>query len=299
MQTDAKSSGRLMLTAAGAVTSIAVLMLALQLLKIFAAQENFESLNYSTIYSVAATLLFFMSAAELIAWLSNRGERRFSDFRRLLGVGVYLVCGVLMILQRGDDFITAAACLGYAPMLILGRVDAVLRDRRARSFVSNGISVLLIILFLGTAVRLIFFPLFLIVQSLAQIASVAFSRINFRTLRKIIRKTYTVEIIFGMLLLMVAFSVLLTSIEKGMETFGDAMWYCFALVTTIGFGDISATTIIGRILSVILGAYGIIVVSLITSVIVNFYNEVKNEPDEDPSRDVQTGKEITDHHENE
>ncbi len=34
-------------------------------------------------------------------------------------------------------------------------------------------------------------------------------------------------------------------------------------------------------LSVILGIYGIIVVSLITSVIVNFYNEVKDAPSED------------------
>lgn len=38
----------------------------------------------------------------------------------------------------------------------------------------------------------------------------------------------------------------------------------------------------GRFLSVILGIYGIIVVALITSVIVNFYNEVKDEPDDAP-----------------
>ncbi len=50
-------------------------------------------------------------------------------------------------------------------------------------------------------------------------------------------------------------------------------------MTTIGFGDITATTGIGRLLSVILGIYGIIVVALITSVIVNFYNEVKADSD--------------------
>ena len=36
-------------------------------------------------------------------------------------------------------------------------------------------------------------------------------------------------------------------------------------------------TAIGRIMSVILGIYGIIVVSLVTSVIVNFYTEVNKE----------------------
>ena len=66
-----------------------------------------------------------------------------------------------------------------------------------------------------------------------------------------------------------------------MATYGDALWYCFAVVTTIGFGDFSAIRPLTRILSVILGIYGIIVVALITSIIVNFYNEVKDHNEED------------------
>jgi hypothetical protein len=51
-------------------------------------------------------------------------------------------------------------------------------------------------------------------------------------------------------------------------------------VTTIGFGDIAASTPVGRVLSVILGLYGIAVVALITSIIVNFYGEMKSEDEE-------------------
>ena len=120
----------------------------------------------------------------------------------------------------------------------------------------------------------------------------AFSQIDFRRLEKIIRKTYAVEIIFGMLLLIVAFSIVLHKTEPGMESIGDALWYCFAIVTTIGFGDITATRPLGRILSVILGIYGIIVVSLITSVIVNFYNEVKDVPEEEAPPDPAPEEEI-------
>ena len=65
-----------------------------------------------------------------------------------------------------------------------------------------------------------------------------------------------------------------------MENFNDALWYCFAIVTTIGFGDLTAVTDFGRILSVILGIYGIVVVALITSIIVNFYGEMKKDGDE-------------------
>ncbi len=59
------------------------------------------------------------------------------------------------------------------------------------------------------------------------------------------------------------------------SSYKDALWYCFALVTTIGFGDITAVTDLGRTMSVVLGIYGIIVVALITSIIVNFYGEIK------------------------
>ncbi|MCR4837533.1 MAG: potassium channel family protein [Eubacterium sp.] len=83
----------------------------------------------------------------------------------------------------------------------------------------------------------------------------------------------------GLLLLIVTFSFIFRVTEPGIVTYEDALWYCFAIVTTIGFGDITAVSRVGRALSVILGIYGIIVVALITSVIVNFYTEVKDEED--------------------
>ena len=65
-------------------------------------------------------------------------------------------------------------------------------------------------------------------------------------------------------------------VEPTITSFWDAMWYCFAVITTIGFGDFYATSLIGRVLTVILGIYGIVVVAILTSVVVNFYNEVSS-----------------------
>ena len=115
------------------------------------------------------------------------------------------------------------------------------------------------------------------ISTLLSIMVALFSRIRLDLLKEIIQKTYAVEIIAGLGLMMVAFSYVLTFTDEVFKTFWDALWYCFAIVTTIGFGDLAATSALGRLLSVILGIYGIIVVALITSIIVNFYGELKKE----------------------
>ena len=100
-------------------------------------------------------------------------------------------------------------------------------------------------------------------------------------LRNVIRKTFAGEILFGMFMLIISFSMVFTSMEPNtFPTYLDALWYCFAVVTTIGFGDFAAVGVIARIGSVILGIYGLIVVAVITSVIINFYNETKNDVDD-------------------
>ena len=93
-------------------------------------------------------------------------------------------------------------------------------------------------------------------------------------------------------MLIVAFSIVLPQFENGIPSFEDALWYCFAIVTTIGFGDFTAATLPGRAISVVLGLYGIIVVALVTSIIVNFYNETKNtaDPDEDEADEIETAE---------
>ena len=50
-------------------------------------------------------------------------------------------------------------------------------------------------------------------------------------------------------------------------------------MTTIGFGDFAATTVIGRLITVVLGMYGIVAVAVVTSIIVNFYNETSGKND--------------------
>ncbi len=100
---------------------------------------------------------------------------------------------------------------------------------------------------------------------------------NRSKLWNIVRKTKVIEELLGLLSSMMIFAFFLVRIEPGITSYGDGLWYTFAVVTTIGFGDIIVVTIVGRILSVILGLYGLFIVAIITSVVVNYYQAHKDE----------------------
>lgn len=100
---------------------------------------------------------------------------------------------------------------------------------------------------------------------------------NRRRLWHIIRKTKVIEEFTGLLFSMLIFAIFLTRLEPGIQTYGDGLWYTFAVVTTIGFGDVVVVTTIGRILSVILGVYGLFIIAIITSIVVNYYQTHQDE----------------------
>ena len=96
----------------------------------------------------------------------------------------------------------------------------------------------------------------------------------------IIKKSLGREILLVLMIIVVLCSVYFTCVEENITSYVDALWYSFAVITTIGFGDVSVTTTLGRILSVILGMCGIVAVALFTSFIVNFYNEMNKKREE-------------------
>lgn len=89
----------------------------------------------------------------------------------------------------------------------------------------------------------------------------------------IMKATAVDKILIGFLIFMVAVSVLIQVCEPSIPSFGDALWYSFNVVTTIGFGDYYAVTLAGRIATIILGLYGLLIVALIPGVIVSYYME--------------------------
>ena len=62
---------------------------------------------------------------------------------------------------------------------------------------------------------------------------------------------------------------------------GGGLWYAFVTSTTVGYGDLLAVTLIGRITSVFLTIYGLIFFGCLSAVIINYYTDLNKERGED------------------
>ena len=71
----------------------------------------------------------------------------------------------------------------------------------------------------------------------------------------------------ALILLIVAGAGLIAYTEQ--LPFGEALYFAFVTGLTIGYGDIVATTAVGRIISVLLGVTGILFTGLVVAVAVH------------------------------
>jgi hypothetical protein len=53
------------------------------------------------------------------------------------------------------------------------------------------------------------------------------------------------------------------------ERFENSFWVCFITMTTVGYGDLYARTIIGRMITIVVACGGIFIVSIMVVVLTN------------------------------
>ncbi len=90
---------------------------------------------------------------------------------------------------------------------------------------------------------------------------------------RILKITHADKLLFGFLVYFILTSIMIYLVEPNIQTVGDSLWYCFAASTTIGFGDIVAVTLLGRVLTVILCIYAVLIIALIPGVVVSYFIE--------------------------
>ena len=90
----------------------------------------------------------------------------------------------------------------------------------------------------------------------------------------ILRQSHTYKILVGYIIMVFVMGLLIMIMDENIDNYGDALWYCYAVLSTVGFGDIVVTGTVPRILSVILTVYSTIVIAIITGAIVNLYTKI-------------------------
>ena len=281
---------RFILTAASAI--LATLVLAFSALTFLEVMNNgYETAPYYLIW-----VFVFLGLTGIIVFLKDR--TKINLIRCIIILAFNVTLGIIVLFAKSNPYLFSLTAGLYCVVIVISRVLDMIQKRNVRNIILNGLIIALVIamcvgLLTGPASNdeqiqsiILVECVFVSVVSFIEAASIAFAQLKVKVLFKIVVSTFSFEVLLGLLTMVVCFSLIFMRIEPNMPTFADALWYCFATVTTIGFGDITATTGLGKILTVILGIYGIIVVAVITSIVVNFYNETSGKHDQKELKEI-------------
>lgn len=281
---------RIILIVIGSVFS--TLVLAFSILAINEIQAN--HLDAASRYLLFIFIVLGLS--RLVTFFIDRTKLSFIRFITLFIFNAVL--GIIVMFAKDNPYFYQLVGGLYCMTIIISRIFKLLQNHSKRSIVLNSLIILAAILlsiglFISKDNDTIASPVtvtctVIAISAFFEVISNATTHMRARVLFKIIVRTYALEIILGLVTLMVGSSIILMIYEKDtIKTFWDGLYHCFATVTTIGFGDFPMVTPIGRAITVILGIYGIIVVAVITSIIVNFYNETTGKKDIDEFKEIE------------
>lgn len=95
-----------------------------------------------------------------------------------------------------------------------------------------------------------------------------------RLIGMILRQTGADSIIISFLIFMLLCAVVMWLFDPGIGSLGEGIWYCFTVVSTIGFGDVVVQLAFSKALSMLLSIYAVVILAIFTGVIVNYFNQL-------------------------
>ena len=95
-----------------------------------------------------------------------------------------------------------------------------------------------------------------------------------RLLKEVLVRTNADKILIAYVVFVLVSALAVLIVEPNIDKYGDALWYCYAVISTTGFGDVVVVTVFAKIISVLVTVYSTIVIAIVTGVVVNFYTEV-------------------------
>ena len=97
--------------------------------------------------------------------------------------------------------------------------------------------------------------------------------LKFRAVWPVIRAAGLVPWTMMFVILFLAVTLIVDVSEPGMDGLGNTAWLMFQVVTTIGLGDFTPVSIVGRVATVILSTYSVLFLALVTGAVVSYCQE--------------------------
>lgn len=94
-----------------------------------------------------------------------------------------------------------------------------------------------------------------------------------RLIKIILKRTGALKFLTTYIIIFAGVSIGVWMVEPNIKTPIDSVWYCFSVATTIGFGDITAVTILGRSMSIFLSICSILIIAVVPGIITSYYIE--------------------------
>lgn len=94
-----------------------------------------------------------------------------------------------------------------------------------------------------------------------------------RILRMVLHKTKADRLVLSFVGFLLVTAAVVWAAEPSIPTYGDALWFCYAVLSTSGFGDFTAVTFVGRICAVLVSIYAIFVIGIVTGVVVSYFQQ--------------------------
>ena len=110
-------------------------------------------------------------------------------------------------------------------------------------------------------------------------------RKNRRLLRQAFKIAGADKILVSYLIFYIIATFLIWFTEPDIKSVYDSLWYCFAVATSVGFGDFTAATHSGRIITVILSVYSIGAIAIFTAVLTSYFLDIAKAKASDSARE--------------
>ena len=94
-----------------------------------------------------------------------------------------------------------------------------------------------------------------------------------RLIKIILKRTGALKFLTTYIIIFAGVSIGVWIVEPNIKTPIDSVRYCFSVATTIGFGDTTAVTILGRAMSIFLSICSILIIAVVPGIITSYYIE--------------------------